>query len=117
MGQHTRKVPGGKLLTVTIEQGRAIITGDFFLHPEEKLPLLEDALSTILVDAHDKGHSAISSDAVAPIRASLARIAQEENITMVGITPEAIAEWFVLASIDDASGNHAHGAAHAKEDF
>jgi hypothetical protein len=42
------KVPGGKLVRVTVRPGGRIeITGDFFLHPEESIALIEDALSRL----------------------------------------------------------------------
>jgi hypothetical protein len=42
------KVPGGKLVRVSIAQdGRVEITGDFFLRPEENITLIEDALGRL----------------------------------------------------------------------
>ena len=39
------KVPGGKLVRVTVmPYGRVRISGDFFLHPEESIVLIENAL-------------------------------------------------------------------------
>ena len=49
------KVPGGKLVAseVTVEGdilSRVKITGDFFMHPEESIVTLEDALKGTRVD-------------------------------------------------------------------
>lgn len=42
------KVPGGKLARVTIRQDGSIeITGDFFVHPEEGISLIENALARL----------------------------------------------------------------------
>jgi len=52
VGKAEMKVPGGKLLRVhsTLEEGkitRILITGDFFLHPEESLEEMERQLTGI----------------------------------------------------------------------
>jgi lipoate-protein ligase A len=44
-----RKVPGGKLLSVRLEHnGHAVtaaeLSGDFFIHPEESIAVIEEAL-------------------------------------------------------------------------
>ncbi|MGH2614401.1 MAG: hypothetical protein ACRDJC_04120, partial [Thermomicrobiales bacterium] len=46
-GEH--KTPGGKLIAVEFEVDggtlrKVVVTGDFFLYPEEALPLLANAL-------------------------------------------------------------------------
>ncbi len=42
------KVPGGKLVRVSVRgDGRAEISGDFFLHPEEGIVLIEEALGSL----------------------------------------------------------------------
>ncbi|MFH1132915.1 MAG: hypothetical protein V1735_00325 [Nanoarchaeota archaeon] len=45
MGFAVRKVPGGKLVRVDVAEGKAVITGDFFLYPEELIKALEACLS------------------------------------------------------------------------
>ena len=52
------KVPGGKLVAAetVVEGGRLAkvkITGDFFMHPEEAIEELEDALTGLRVDGGD----------------------------------------------------------------
>jgi lipoate---protein ligase len=54
IGKAVLKVPGGKLLKVTVEhEGEAIkkvkISGDFFIHPEEVLDRLEERLKGITI--------------------------------------------------------------------
>ncbi|MFX0068561.1 MAG: lipoate protein ligase C-terminal domain-containing protein [Candidatus Hodarchaeota archaeon] len=49
MGKAELKVPGGKLIRADISVkdgriGRIVITGDFFLHPEDVLEQLEEKL-------------------------------------------------------------------------
>ncbi|MFX0097651.1 MAG: lipoate protein ligase C-terminal domain-containing protein [Candidatus Hodarchaeota archaeon] len=49
MGKAELKVPGGKLIRADIfvkdgRIGRVVITGDFFLHPEDLLEQLEEKL-------------------------------------------------------------------------
>jgi hypothetical protein len=42
------KVPGGKLVRVTVRRdGGVEITGDFFAHPEEGIALVENALGRL----------------------------------------------------------------------
>jgi len=53
-----KKIPGGKLLRISIEAEQAIrrvaITGDFFLHPEEALPVVENSLINLPVNSAKK---------------------------------------------------------------
>ena len=78
------KVPGGKLVAVefAVVGGRlheVVVTGDFFLYPEEALPILSFAIEG----------AAVSTD-----RAALAaRIAAAipDDVELVGATPEALA--------------------------
>jgi hypothetical protein len=45
MRAEEEKVPGGKLVRVSRgRNGRIEVSGDFFLHPEESITLIEDAL-------------------------------------------------------------------------
>jgi len=53
LGRAEFKVPGGKLLAAetAVEDGRLVevkITGDFFMHPEEAIEELEEALTGLL---------------------------------------------------------------------
>lgn len=76
------KVPNGKLLILKaeIQDGKIVkvhIQGDFFLYPEDKLALLEDALS-----------KSTCGDA----EANLIDVVGKENITMVGLTIPALVQ-------------------------
>lgn len=48
-----KKVPGGKLVRVDVTYGerleKVVITGDFFLYPEDVLQVIEDALTGALL--------------------------------------------------------------------
>lgn len=49
------KVPGGKMLRVFVDVNNGVIssimiTGDFFLHPEDVLPMIEEALVGKMVE-------------------------------------------------------------------
>lgn len=78
------KVPGGKLVAVefAVIDGAlhdVVVTGDFFLYPEEALPVLSFAIEG----------AAVSDDR----DALAARIAAAipDNVELVGVNPEALA--------------------------
>jgi lipoate-protein ligase A len=57
------KTPGGKLIAVELDviAGRlvnVVVTGDFFLYPEEALPLLAGALEGSAVDLDEGAYAA-----------------------------------------------------------
>lgn len=59
LGEAAKKVPGGKLVRVKIDfEGELLksvqITGDFFMHPEEGLEILEKSLQEIRFDEIEK---------------------------------------------------------------
>ena len=93
MGQASEKVKDGKLLRVSVDFDasilRVIITGDFFLHPEDKLELIEQAMTGLPSD--------VPAD---DLRRRIELVVAVNGITMVGITPEAIAG-LVRRVIDD----------------
>ena len=81
--RHEEKIPGGKMLAIEAElsDGKIVrlrITGDFFLHPEDAILKLEDALS---------GISAGSSED------EIARLAEKslEGASLVGASAQDIA--------------------------
>lgn len=85
------KVEGGKLLRMELElseggeRAKSIkITGDFFIHPEDSLQIIE---KTLLV--------AGIGDGAEKIAASITEISKSQGIQMIGITPEAISSAFV----------------------
>ncbi len=89
-GKAVVKVEGGKLLKVKLnyKQGtikKIRITGDFFLHPEECIEHIEIALIDVPLNK-DRILEAVN-------------YAVEENeITMIGITPEAIVDAILEAA-------------------
>lgn len=89
-GSSKLKVPGGKLIIIKLSYSDKIerlqILGDFFLHPEESLALIEDMLIG----------SPINSTK-AEISAKIDQMAKKENIEMIGITPDSIAEAIIMA--------------------
>ncbi|MFH1751311.1 MAG: hypothetical protein ABH863_06525 [Candidatus Micrarchaeota archaeon] len=85
------KVEGGKLLQMELElsddamRAKFIkITGDFFIHPEDSLVVLEKALLM-----------APAGMAASGIASSISEISKSQGIQMLGITPEALAGAFV----------------------
>src|SRR5918995_3921401 len=84
------KTPGGKLIAVDFdvvddELRNVVVTGDFFLYPEEALPLLSGALENIPVTLNEAGYAA-------RVRAAL-----EHSAELVGSSPEALAVAVVRA--------------------
>jgi len=82
--QNSYKAPDGKLIRITLElEGKFIrslqISGDFFLHPEEKIEQIESSLI----------NEEINKDEIIQ---KIKKIVEDEDITLVGITPEDIAE-------------------------
>lgn len=86
MGLAKQKVPNGKLLIVKLEHENGKITcvellGDFFLYPEETIYKIEGAIKGMDTNVSE-------NEIVSKVRA----IAEAEKATMLGITPEAIAQ-------------------------
>ncbi|MEM2319580.1 MAG: lipoate protein ligase C-terminal domain-containing protein [Candidatus Bathyarchaeia archaeon] len=93
MGRAEYKVEGGKLVKaqVTVDGNRILkvkITGDFFLHPEDFLEELEEAIVGSFLD-----------------ESSLARLikslADRRNATLLGVSPEDFAKCIVMAGKSD----------------
>ncbi|MBI0584024.1 MAG: hypothetical protein ISF22_07330 [Methanomassiliicoccus sp.] len=85
MGSSQRKVPGGKLLRVRlrIDGGTVVgaeISGDFFLHPEESISVLEGVLVGMPTDVSE-------SDLASAIEAAL----RNEGIVVIGFGPQDLA--------------------------
>lgn len=81
------KTPGGKLVAVEfrVENDQLVdvtITGDFFLYPEEALPLLAASLQGAPVGA---GEADLTS------RVAELLDQKEDEISLIGTSPEAIA--------------------------
>ncbi len=89
----TAKIEGGKLLRIELEltesgeKVKAIkLTGDFFIHPEDSLQIIEKALVS-------------TSPAIetATLSTNLQQLTSDQGIQMLGITNEAIAKTFAEA--------------------
>lgn len=79
------KTPGGKLVMVdfAVRDGalsQVVVAGDFFLYPEEALGQIRGALEGTPVDASEDAIATRVRDALAP------------GVTMLGFSPEAIAQ-------------------------
>ena len=80
------KIPNGKLVSVEVWVGderveKVRITGDFFLHPEEKIDEIERSLEGLPVSSDD-------AEVRAKIEAAL------ENAELVGVSAEDLARIF-----------------------
>ena len=89
MKEAAMKVPGGKMLRVALETTgsrirKVVITGDFFLHPEELLPELETLL---------QGHEVDSSQLASTIGEFLRR----NDATLIGASAADVANVIVSA--------------------
>ena len=85
IGLAKQKVPSGKLLIVKLEYEDKIINiellGDFFMYPEEAIYKIEDAIKGMDVNVSE-------ADIISKVR----EITDNHQITMLGITPESIAQ-------------------------
>lgn len=84
------KVPNGKLLKIFLETENdkiadLKITGDFFLYPEEKITLLEDALKNEPLDAET-------------LKLKLENLIQHENLELFGLDAESIVTTILMAA-------------------
>ena len=98
----TKKVPGGKLLRIKLDTDNISIcalqiSGDFFLHPEEALPKIEEALVGL--------PTAISAEALSQkINETLA----QEKAAFIGVTAEDIAATIIEAIGTEQTAQTAH---------
>jgi len=89
------KVPGGKLIRATVEtEGDSIsavsLTGDFFMYPEEGIDTINSSLRGEKVDE-------------ARIASKISGTIQENQIKVIGATPEDFAKAIVMAKEAPAS--------------
>ena len=79
------KVPGGKLISIKATYWKTIdsvqILGDFFVYPEEALGTIEKSLAGIDVKSSEE-----------EIARSVQSVVDRNGITLVGVTPESIAQ-------------------------
>ena len=90
------KTPGGKLIAAefAVEDGvlrDVVVTGDFFLYPEEALPLLTRALESSPASLDEASYAA------------RIRTALDSRAELVGSSPEALAAAVVRALGDRAA--------------
>ncbi len=89
-GTYKLKVPGGKLVIAKVSYSdkieRVQILGDFFIHPEESLSKIEDVLIGSLINSTKS-----------EISAKIDGLVAKEEIEMIGVTPDAIAQAIVKA--------------------
>lgn len=89
------KTPGGKLIAVDFSVAEdvlrdVVVTGDFFLYPEEALTAITEALEGISVD--------LSEGEIA----NAVRMAMPRDAELLGSSPEAIGAAVRRALADDA---------------
>lgn len=84
MTRAKKKVEGGKLIEVRVEDDIRIF-GDFFMHPEEEITRLE----TVVAENVDDG--------VEPTREAVETFLREDNIDLLGVDADDIAETAVEA--------------------
>lgn len=89
MQQAIYKVPEGKLLKIFLEEedgkiANIKITGDFFMHPEEKITVLEDAV-----------HGEVLEEEI--LREKLKNCINAESIELFGADAESIAKTILMA--------------------
>ncbi len=74
------KIPGGKLVKVTIDVEESkiadiMITGDFFMHPEEEIDNLESHLKGISTDENN-------------VKQAINDFFRTKNVELIGAKPE-----------------------------
>ncbi len=89
-GIYKLKVPAGKLVIIKVSYSDKIeriqILGDFFIHPEESLSHIEDALVGSMINSTKEEFSA-----------QVSKVVDKEKIEMIGVTADAIGEALVMA--------------------
>jgi len=86
-----KKVPGGKLLRVTVETDESMskivnimFTGDFYLYPEEEIHTLENSLKGIKIDENE-------------FKRIITNFFENEIIQILGAGPEDFLEILITA--------------------
>jgi len=90
MGKSTYKVEGGKLVKVQLKERdgkitEVIITGDFFLHPEEIIEDLERSLIGKSLDEES-------------ITEHIDKFLKDRGALLLGVSPKDLAKCIILAS-------------------
>ncbi len=78
------KVPGGKLVRLTRNaHGRVVLSGDFFIYPEEGIRPLEDSLSGLT-----------GGEPVEAVEAALFTVVRDNRLELIGLDVPVIAKLF-----------------------
>ena len=77
------KVPGGKLVNVSVGRDTVMISGDFFIFPEEGVFQLEKTL-----------HGLKGDETIDVIEATLSLLVREKDITLIGLDEHVIARLY-----------------------
>lgn len=80
MPEASRKVEGGKMVKVSVEDDDVYVTGDFFMHPEEEVESVEDVVADNLADGVDELEDAVRS------------YLDGNDVELLGVSPRDIAE-------------------------
>ncbi len=83
------KIPGGKLVKVKLwveaeKIERITILGDFFLHPEETIQAIENALVGTELN-------------VTPLESIISKVMSESNASLIGATPKDLVTAIMIA--------------------
>ncbi len=89
MLESSYKIPGGKLIKIKLwveseRIERLIILGDFFLHPEETIQAIEQALVGTTMDAGQ-------------IETVIGQVMKESDATLIGAEPKDISTAIMMA--------------------
>ena len=88
MTQQEEKVPGGKLARLMVEKScdctLVQLSGDFFIHPEEGIFLIEEVLSGIPENASET-----------LVRQAIEEAVRKAGLEMIGIDADAIARLYI----------------------
>ncbi len=94
------KTPGGKLIAVELDVAggllrNVVVTGDFFLYPEEAFPLIAGALEGSLATLSEAGYAVRVKNALG------------SDVELLGSSPDAVATAVVraLRAADSAGGD------------
>ncbi len=95
-GSFDLKVPGGKLLRVTVRSqagkvSSVAVNGDFFVHPEDSLKLIEESLRDCPIDE-------------ATLEKRARRAVDDNGIQLIGFTPADLAKAVVHAAAGARGG-------------
>ena len=94
------KVPNGKMVEARLEYDSSIksvqLLGDFFVYPDNGLNGIEEMLAGLSVDAKEE-----------EIAKRISEFATRNGVTLIGVTPEAIASVVKRAMSDGMESNKA----------